>query len=110
MKKTKRIIEKDYTDLQTEMAELQKKYISLLEEKGEGFNQFIKYLDLCKEQEIQLKENKKEIADLKSEVKDLTNEVEKINAINLELENQNIDKPKTELEKEIENIVNKKGD
>ena len=49
------------------------KYISLLEEKGEGFNQYLFWQDKAKEAEADEKESRKEILDLKKDLKDYDN-------------------------------------
>lgn len=46
------------------------KYIALLEEKGEGFNQYLRWQNKASECEADMKEARKETADIKKDLKD----------------------------------------
>ena len=81
----------------------------------EKFDKFLEYRDLCKAQEIQIKDYKKEISDLRGENKEYENELEEEREKNEKLEKEltklhkkyNIKPPKSELEKELEKVVGK---
>lgn len=62
--------------VEIELDDYKNKYIKILEEKGEGFNQFQKYLGLYEEYYNLAKENKKEIAELKADIRHNTNAIE----------------------------------
>ena len=70
LRKKRKRDKEDYEKLKEEYNDIVKKYISLLEEKGKGFDQYIYYHDLYGETYNLTKEQKKEIAELKSEVAD----------------------------------------
>ncbi len=71
-------VQKENKDVQNQMFELQAKYIALLEEKGEGFNQYLKYYELYESEHNLSKEQKKEIATLKEQIKDITAQKEEM--------------------------------
>ena len=112
--KKRKVAEGVMKEVSSSYDELQEKYIKILEEKGEKFDRFLGYHDLCKTQEIQIKELKKEVSDLKSENKEYENqfneEREKREKVEKELtklqKKYNIKPPKSELEKEIEKVLN----
>lgn len=62
-----------YKELQEQYDDIRQKYIQILEEKAEGFNQYLKYQDLYRETYTQNKEYKKEIGELKMQIKTLEN-------------------------------------
>ena len=68
----------DYEKLKEEYNDIVKKYISLLEEKGKGFDQYIYYHDLYGETYNLTKEQKKEIAELKMENRTLNETLEEV--------------------------------
>ena len=76
-KKTKHDKE-DHEKLKEEYDDVVKKYISLLEEKGKGFDQYIHYHDLYGETYNLTKEQKKEIAELKMENRTLNETLEEL--------------------------------
>lgn len=112
--KKRKVAEGVMKEVSNSYDELQEKYIKILEEKGEKFDRFLEYHDLCKTQEIQIKELKKEVSDLKSENKEYENqfneERERREKVEKELtklqKKYNIKPPKSELEKEIEKVLN----
>ena len=112
--KKRKVAEGVMKEVSSSYDELQEKYIKILEEKGEKFDRFLEYHDLCKTQEIQIKELKKEVSDLKSENKEYENqfneERERREKVEKELtklqKKYNIKPPKSELEKEIEKVLN----
>ena len=77
LRKKRKYDKEDYKKLKGEYDDVVKKYISLLEEKSKGFDQYLYYHDLYAETYTLTKEQKKEIAELKSEVKRLNEELEK---------------------------------
>lgn len=113
--KKRKVAEGVVKDLANDYDEIKEKYIKILEEKGEKFDRFLEYHDLCKTQEMQIKELKKEISDLKGENKEyesqLNEEKEKKEKAEKELtkiqKKYNIKPPKSELEKELEKAVEK---
>lgn len=62
-----------YKELQEQYDDIRQKYIQILEEKAEGFDQYLKYQDLYRETYTQNKEYKKEIGELKMQIKALEN-------------------------------------
>lgn len=115
--KKRKVAEGVVKEVSSSYDELQEKYIKILEEKGEKFDRFLEYHDLCKAQEVQIKELKKEISDLKSENKQYEIELEEEREKNEKIEKEltklnkkyNIKPPKSELEKELEKVVEKNG-
>lgn len=114
--KKRKVVEGVVKDLAKDYDEIKEKYISLLEEKSEKFDRFLEYHDLCKTQELQIKDYKKEISDLKSENKEYENqfneERERREKAEKELtklqKKYNIKPQKSELEKEIEKLGKEK--
>ena len=70
--------DKEIEDLENEIRELTQKYMALLEEKAEGFNQYLYYHDKYAEAYNQLKEQKKEMANLKIELKEANKTVDEL--------------------------------
>ena len=99
-----------------EEREIKKEYIKLLEEKSEKFDRFAEVYELCKSQEVQIKEYKKELSDTKGEMRDfekqLEEEQEKVLNYEKELtkikKKYNIKTPKNKIEKELEEVLNRK--
>lgn len=114
--KKRKVVEGVVKDLAKDYDEIKEKYISLLEEKSENFDRFLEYHDLCKTQELQIKDYKKEISDLKSENKEYENqfneERERREKAEKELtklqKKYNIKPQKSELEKELEKLGKEK--
>lgn len=112
--KKRKVAEGVVKEVSSSYDELQEKYIKILEEKGEKFDRFLEYHDLCKTQEVQIKELKREISDLKGENKEYENqfneERERREKVEKELaklqKKYNIKPPKSELEKKIEKVLN----
>ena len=77
-----------------------KKYISLLEEKGKGFDQYIYYHDLYGETYNLTKEQKKEIAELKVEIRALNETLEEVQ-LKLSKRDKEIEQLKKSAEKQI---------
>ena len=77
LRKKRKYDKEDYKKLKGEYDDVVKKYISLLEEKSKGFDQYLYYHDLYAKKKTKTKEQKKEIAKLKSEVKRLNEQLEK---------------------------------
>ena len=77
LKKKRKHDKEDYKNLREEYDDVVKKYISLLEEKSKGFDQYLYYHDLYAETYTLTKEQKKEIAEIKSEGKRWNEGVEK---------------------------------
>ena len=114
--KKRKVAEGVVKEVSSSYDELQEKYIKILEEKGEKFNRFLEYHDLCKTQEVQIKELKKEISDLKGENKEYENqfneERERREKVEEELtklkKKYKIKEPKSKIEQELDEILNKK--
>ena len=78
LRKKRKRDKEDYEKLKEEYNDIVKKYISLLEEKGKGFDQYIYYHDLYGETYNLTKEQKKEIAELKMENRTLNETLEEV--------------------------------
>lgn len=78
LRKKRKHDKEDYEKLREEYDDVIKKYISLLEEKGKGFDQYIHYHDLYGETYNLTKEQKKEIAELKMENRTLNETLEEV--------------------------------
>ena len=78
LRKKRKHDKEDYEKLKEEYNDIVKKYISLLEEKGKGFDQYIYYHDLYGETYNLTKEQKKEIAELKMENRTLNETLEEV--------------------------------
>ena len=78
LRKKRKHDKEDYEKLREEYDDVVKKYISLLEEKGKGFDQYIHYHDLYGETYNLTKEKKKEIAELKMENRTLNETLEEV--------------------------------
>ena len=78
LRKKRKHDKEDYEKLKEEYDDVVKKYISLLEEKGKGFDQYIHYHDLYGETYNLTKEQKKEIAELKMENRTLNETLEEL--------------------------------
>ena len=78
LRKKRKYDKEDYKKLKGEYDDVVKKYISLLEEKGKGFDQYIYYHDLYGETYNLTKEQKKEIAELKVEIRALNETLEEV--------------------------------
>ena len=78
LRKKRKHDKEDYERLREEYDDVVKKYISLLEEKGKGFDQYIHYHDLYGETYNLTKEQKKEIAELKMENRTLNETLEEL--------------------------------
>ena len=78
LRKKRKHDKEDYEKLREEYDDVVKKYISLLEEKGKGFDQYIHYHDLYGETYNLTKEQKKEIAELKMENRTLNETLEEV--------------------------------
>lgn len=78
MKKKTSFFKKTLKETKKELEETKNKYISLLEEKGEGFNQYIFWENKFNEEEIEVKEIKKEIADLKKDFKEYNGVIKRL--------------------------------
>lgn len=102
LRKYKKTTEKEYVVLKDDYDDLLKKYTALLEEKGEGFNQFLKYLGLYEEYYNLAKENKKEIAELKADIRRESNVIEEKDA-----EIQSKDDAIAKLERKIKRLEKK---
>ena len=68
--KKRKVAESIYKEIAGEYEELKTKYIKLLEEKSEKIDRFADVYELCKSQEIQIKEYKKELNNTKAEVRE----------------------------------------
>jgi len=89
IRRGKKAVERELLETEEKLEEITDKYILLLEEKGEGFNQYIHYHDLCVELNDTVKKNKKEMADLKNEIKQLTSIISEKDEIITKIEKEN---------------------
>jgi len=98
LRKKNKYSKKEIDNINAEKNELARKYIEILEEKSEKFNDYIKYQDLYGEAYATIKAQKKEIAELKEEIRELDDEITRLNSI---IERKN-DKIKREVKKNEE--------
>ena len=112
----RKVAESIYKEIAGEYEELKNKYIKLLEEKSEKFDRFTDVYELCKSQEIQIKEYKKELSDTKAEVREYERQLEEEKEKSLNYEEEltklkkkyKIKEPKSKIEQELDEILNKK--
>lgn len=112
----RKVAESIYKEMAGEYEELKTKYIKLLEEKSEKFDRFADVYELCKSQEIQIKEYKKELNNTKSEVREYEKQLEEEKEKNLNYEEEltklkkkyKIKEPKSKIEEELDEVLNKK--
>lgn len=69
-KKKLKVAKTNLKDMTADRDLYRDKYISLLEEKGEGFNQYLFWQNKANESEAEEKELRKEMADIKKDLKD----------------------------------------
>lgn len=100
LRKKRKHDKEDYKKLREEYDDVVKKYISLLEEKGKGFDQYIYYHDLYGKTYNLTKEQKKEIAELKVEIKALNETLEEVKST-LSKRNKEIERLKKGAKKQI---------
>lgn len=96
---------KEIDNINAEKNELAKKYIEILEEKSQKFNDYLKYQEMYGEAYATIKAQKKEIAELKEEIKELSEEIERLNGI-IDKKNDTIKREK----KKNEEILNQKNE
>ena len=101
LRKKRKRDKEDYEKLREEYNDIVKKYISLLEEKGKGFDQYIYYHDLYGETYNLTKEQKKEIAELKMENRTLNETLEEVQST-LSKRDKEIEQLKNSTEKQTE--------
>lgn len=114
--KKRKVAESIYKEIAGEYEELQTKYIKLLEEKSEKIDRFADVYELCKSQEIQIKEYKKELNNAKAEVREYEKQLEEEKEKSLNYEEEltklkkkyNIKEPKSKIEQELDEVLNKK--
>lgn len=114
--KKRKVAESIYKEIAGEYEELKTKYIKLLEEKSEKFDRFADVYELCKSQEIQIKEYKKELNNTKAEVREYEKQLEEEKEKSLNYEEEltklkkkyNIKEPKSKIEEELDEVLNKK--
>ena len=114
--KKRKVAESIYKEIAGEYEELKTKYIKLLEEKSEKIDRFADVYELCKSQEIQIKEYKKELNNTKAEVREYEKQLEEEKEKSLNYEEEltklkkkyNIKEPKSKIEQELDKILNKK--
>lgn len=112
----RKVAESIYKEIAGEYEELKNKYIKLLEEKSEKVDRFADVYELCKSQEIQIKEYKKELSDTKAEVREYEKQLEEEKEKNLNYEEEltklkkkyKIKEPKSKIEEELDEVLNKK--
>ena len=101
LRKKRKHDKEDYERLREEYDDVVKKYISLLEEKGKGFDQYIHYHDLYGETYNLTKEQKKEIAELKMENRTLNETLEEVQST-LSKRDKEIEQLKNSTDEQIE--------
>lgn len=114
--KKRKVAESIYKEIAGEYEELKTKYIKLLEEKSEKIDRFADVYELCKSQEIQIKEYKKELNNTKAEVREYEKQLEEEKEKSLNYEEEltklkkkyNIKEPKSKIEQELDEVLNKK--
>ena len=114
--KKRKVAESIYKEIAGEYEELKTKYIKLLEEKSEKIDRFADIYELCKSQEIQIKEYKKELNNTKAEVREYEKQLEEEKEKSLNYEEEltklkkkyNIKEPKSKIEQELDEVLNKK--
>lgn len=114
--KKRKVAESIYKEIAGEYEELKTKYIKLLEEKSEKIDRFADVYELCKSQEIQIKEYKKELNNTKAEVREYEKQLEEEKEKSLNYEEEltklkkkyKIKEPKNKIEQELDEILNKK--
>lgn len=114
--KKRKVAESIYKEIAGEYEELKTKYIKLLEEKSEKIDRFADVYELCKSQEIQIKEYKKELNNTKAEVREYEKQLEEEKEKSLNYEEEltklkkkyNIKEPKSKIEEELDEVLNKK--
>ena len=95
--KKRKVAEGVVKDLANDYEEIKEKYIKLLEEKSENFDRLMEYQELCKTQDVQIKEYKKEISELRGENKEYEAQLEQR------------EEEKEKMEKELTKIQKKYG-
>lgn len=111
----RKVAESVYKEIAGDYEELKDKYIKLLEEKSEKFDKFADIYELCKTQELQIKEYKKELSDIKGENREYEKQLEEEKEKTLNYEEEltklkkkyKIKEPKSEMAKELEAFLNK---
>lgn len=114
--KKRKVAESIYKEIAGEYEELKTKYIKLLEEKSEKIDRFADVYELCKSQEIQIKEYKKELNNTKAEVREYEKQLEEEKEKSLNYEEEltklkkkyKIKEPKSKIEQELDEVLNKK--
>ena len=114
--KKRKVAESIYKEIAGEYEKLKTKYIKLLEEKSEKIDRFADVYELCKSQEIQIKEYKKELNNTKAEVREYEKQLEEEKEKSLNYEEEltklkkkyNIKEPKSKIEQELDEVLNKK--
>ena len=114
--KKRKVAESIYKEIAREYKELKTKYIKLIEEKCEKIDRFADVYELCKSQEIQIKEYKKELNNTKAEVREYEKQLEEEKEKSLNYEEEltklkkkyNIKEPKSKIEQELDEVLNKK--
>lgn len=114
--KKRKVAESIYKEIAGEYEELKTKYIKLLEEKSEKIDRFADVYELCKSQEIQIKEYKKELNNTKAEVREYEKQLEEEKEKSLNYEEEltklkkkyNIKESKSKIEQELDEVLNKK--
>lgn len=86
IRRGKKFVEKELKKARQELSDNKDEIIKLLTEKGEGFDQYLKYESKYEEYYNLSKENKKEIAELKSELKKCHSLIEEKDEIIAKLE------------------------
>lgn len=105
LRRKNKYTKKEIDNINAEKNELAKKYIEILEEKSQKFNDYLKYQEMYGEAYATIKAQKKEIAELKEEIKELSEEIEKLNGI-IDKKNDTIKREK----KKNEEILNQKNE
>lgn len=78
LRKRNKQTQKEFDGIKEEKDEIMNKYMTILEEKAKGFDQYLYYQNLYDKAYSTNKEQKKEIADLKSEIKTLNETLEEV--------------------------------
>lgn len=89
IRKSKHEVEQKINEMLEDLHTIEKKYVSVLEQKSEGFDLYVKYQNQCIELARERRELKRDLALAQEEIARLTNENEKLEKENKKLERKN---------------------
>lgn len=89
IRKGKYDIEQKFNEMLEDLHTIENKYVSVLEQKSEGFDLYVKYQNQCVELARERRELKKDLALTQEEITRLSNEITKLGKENKKLERKN---------------------